>query len=156
MSKRESSKRESFPRPKGHHVITPSTVVKDADRVLSFLIEAFGGEVVDRYEGPGGSVLHAEVLVGDSAIMLGEAHAMQPMPASLTLYVPDGDAVDVTYRRALAAGAKDAGAPTVQPWGYRSACVLDPGGNRWTICAIVELVTHDEVVRRMERGAASA
>jgi PhnB protein len=150
------SKRESLPRPKGHHVITPGSVVKDAGRVLSFLTDVFGGEVVDRYEGPAGTVLHAEVLVGDSVIMLGEAHAREPMPASLTLYVPDGDSVDATYRRALSAGAKDAGAPTVQPWGYRSACVLDPGGNRWTICAIVELVSHDELVRRMEQGAASA
>jgi uncharacterized glyoxalase superfamily protein PhnB len=60
--------------------------------------------------------------------------------------------VDQTYRRALDAGATSISEPQTQPWGYRSACVTDAGGNRWTICAIVEELTHDEIVGRMQQG----
>lgn len=140
-----------LPRPEGHHVITPAAVVSGAAQVISFLEQAFAGKVVDRYDGPGGVIYHAEVLIGDSVVMVGEAspeHAA--MPASLSLYVADGAAVDATYRRALDTGARTINEPKNQAWGYRSACVTDPGGNRWTICAIVEQVSHDEVVRRMK------
>lgn len=138
-------------RPEGHHVITPGAVVAGAASVISFLERAFGGKVVDRYDGPDGIVYHAEVLIGDSVLMVGEASAEHPaMPATLSHYVDDARAVDATYRHALEVGARSVTPPTTQPWGYRSACVSDPGGNRWTICAIVEQLSHDEIVRRMQ------
>lgn len=137
-------------RPAGHHVVTPSSVVSGAGKVITFLERAFGGKVVDSYQGPGGAVMHAEVLIGDSVVMLGEAQPEHPaMPAALSFYVDDGAAVDAGYRRALDAGARSLTEPKDQPWGYRSATVADPGGNRWTICAIVEQLTHDEIVQRM-------
>jgi PhnB protein len=106
---------------------------------------------VDRYTGPDGVVFHAEVMLGDSVLMLGEPMPGQAaMPASLSYYVDDATAVEAAYRRALEAGARSVTAPATQPWGYRSACVTDAGGNRWTICAIVEQVSHDEIVRRMQ------
>jgi PhnB protein len=142
-----------LPRPTGHHSITPSFAVKDAAKVVDFMQRAFAAKVVDLYEGPGGLVFHAEVLIGDSIVMLGESTdgpgGMPAMPAALSHYVDDGAAVDATYERALAAGAKSLRAPANQFYGYRSASVQDAGGNVWTICAIVEQLTRAQIEQRM-------
>jgi PhnB protein len=143
-----------LPRPEGHHVVVPSAIVPGAGKVITFLERAFGGRVTDRYDGPDGAVYHAEVLLGDSVVMLGDAQPDHPpAPATLSIYVEDAAAVEATYRRALEAGAKSVTPPTTQPWGYRSACVKDTGDNRWTICAIVEVLSHDEVLARMQQPA---
>jgi PhnB protein len=149
-----STSMKKIARPLGHHSLVPYAVVPQAAKVISFLERVLGARVTDRYDGPDGTVFHAEVLLGDSIFMLGEASAEHPAhPATLSFYVDDAALVDVAYRRALEAGAKTVYEPTVQPWGYRAACVADSGGNKWTICAIVEEVTHDEVVRRMQKSA---
>ena len=124
----------------------------NATKVLEFLQKAFGGKVVDRYDAPGGAIAHCEMMLGDSVVMFGEAnpaHGMEAMPASLSFYVDDGNAVDVTYKRALSSGATSVMEPKNQFYGYRSATVKDPGGNKWTICAIVEQVSPAEMQRRM-------
>lgn len=137
-------------RPYGHHTITPSFVVPKAAGVVSFLEQAFDARVVDRYDGPDGSLMHAEVLIGDSVVMCGEPMmGFEPMPASFSIYVADGPAVDASYARALEAGAESVTEPKDQPWGYRAATVKDRAGNRWTVCAVIEVVTRDEILRRM-------
>ena len=142
--------KKALPRPPGHHGITPGAIVPRAAEVISFIQRAFGGEVVDRYDGPNGEVYHAEVLVNGSVVMLREPSPAQPaMPAALSLYVATGDDVDTTYQRALAAGATSSEAPKDQLYGYRSACVIDAGGNRWSICAIVEELTREQIHQRM-------
>jgi uncharacterized glyoxalase superfamily protein PhnB len=139
-----------LPRPPGHHTLTPGFAVPHAAQVLAFLEKAFGGKVVDKYDGPGGTIAHCELMIGDSVVMFGDAGEHMPaMPAAMSLYVDDGDAVDATYRRALDAGATSLMEPKNQFYGYRSATVTDVGGNRWTICAIIEELTRDEIVRRM-------
>lgn len=141
-----------LPRPAGHHTITPGFSVQGAANVIDFIQRAFGGKVVDKYEGPGGIVFHAELLIGDSVVMLGEADPSKgygPMPASLSIYVDTGEAVDATYQRAVAAGAKGVMGPENQFYGYRSAQVQDSGGNKWTICAIVEELTREQIEQRM-------
>ena len=142
-----------IPRPPGHHTLTPGFAVPNATKVLEFLQKAFGAKLVDRYDGPGGAIAHCEVMIGDSVVMFGEAnpaHGMPAMPASLSYYVDDGPAVDATYQRALSNGATSVMEPKDQFYGYRSATVKDAGGNKWTICAIVEQVTPEEMQRRME------
>lgn len=140
-----------FPRPDGHHTITPGFSVPNAGQVIDLIERAFGGKVVERYDGPNGTVAHAEIRLGDSVVMLGSASAHWPaMPASLSLYVDTGEAVDATYKRALDAGATSIEAPNNKFYGYRSACLQDAGGNRWTVCAVVEQVSAEEIERRMK------
>jgi PhnB protein len=132
--------------------VTPGFAVPKATQVLAFLQKAFGGKVVDRYDAPDGSIAHIEVMLGDSVIMFGEAnpaHGMDPMPASLAYYVDDGEAVDAAYERAISSGATSVMEPKNQFYGYRSATVKDPGGNRWTICAVVEQLTQEQIQARM-------
>jgi PhnB protein len=146
------NKQHTLSRPEGHHSITPGFSVKGAAQVIMFLENAFGGRVVERYDAPHG-VAHAEVMIGDSVVMLGEAMPAQghdAMPASLSYYVDNGDAVDATYKRALANGATSLMEPKNQFYGYRSATVKDPGGNRWTICAVIEQLTKAEIAKRMQ------
>lgn len=139
-----------LPRPDGHHVVTPAFIVEGTPQVLAFLERAFGGQVVEKYEGPDGVVHHAEIRLGDSIVMAGEAgHGMDAMPASFSYYVDEAADVDAAYLRALAAGATGERPPADQFYGYRSATVRDVGGNRWTICAVIELVSPEESKRRM-------
>lgn len=144
--------KNTLPRPAGHHSITPGLSVPNASKVIDFLQKAFNGRVLEKYEMPGGAIAHAEVLLGDSVVMLGEAMPQKghdAMPAALSLYVTCGDDVDATYQRAIAAGATSLMEPANQFYGYRSATVKDVGGNRWTICAVVEELTKEEVEKRM-------
>lgn len=140
----------ALPRPPGHHTVTPGAVIPRAAEVLAFLQQAFGGEVVERYDGPDGAIGHAEVRLGDSIVMLGSPSPQWPaMPAALSFYVPTGADVDATYARALAHGATSLMEPADQFYGYRAAAVRDVGGNKWTICAVIEQVSPDEIARRM-------
>jgi PhnB protein len=117
--------------PPGHYSVTPYLHPLRAPQFIDFLKRAFGAEEVFRAQSPEGVVNHAQVRIGDSLLSMGEAHGIyQPMPATLHLYVPNAD---VTYERALRAGAESILAVKDQPYGERSGGVKDAFGNRWFI-----------------------
>ncbi len=142
------------PIPQGYHSVTPCLVVRGAARLIDFLKQAFAAEEIDRFEGPDGSIMHAEIKIGDSMLMLGEASEQFPaQPAALCLYVPDTDAV---YRRAVDAGGTSLREPADQVYGDRSAGVADPSGNSWWIATHVEDVSREEMERRMKQRSQTA
>ncbi len=142
------------PRPDGYHSVTPYLVVDGAARVIDFLKEVFNAQEVMRLAAPGGRIGHAEMRIGDSVVMLGDAHGEhKPMQAMLHVYVDDADA---TYQRAVAAGATSVQAPVDQFYGDRSGGVKDPCGNLWWIATHIEDVQPDELKRRAEAAMRKA
>jgi PhnB protein len=134
------------PIPEGYHSVTPYLTVQGAARLLEFLERAFDAQVIHRMAKSDGSIGHAEVQIGDSRVMMGEAGGeCHAMPGSLYLYVADTDA---TYQRALAAGATSRMEPTNQFYGDRNAGIEDPVGNLWWIATHVEDVSPEEIQRR--------
>ena len=133
--------------PPGYGTVTPWIISADTARLIDFAKAAFGAEELARIPGPGGEGIgHAEVRIGDSVVMLGEAQdPWKPMPSTLYLYVPDTDA---TYRRALDAGATSLMEPADQFYGDRNAGVKDPTGNLWWIATHKEDVSPEEMARR--------
>ena len=135
------------PIPERYHSVTPYIVVPDVARQIEFLESAFEARVVERLESPDGSVRHAEVLIGDSIVMLG-APREEAKTGGVVLYLYVVD-VDETYRRALAAGAASFQEVTDQFYGDRVGAVDDPFGNQWWISTHVEDVSSEEMQRRM-------
>ncbi len=114
----------------GFHTVTPYLMVREAERLIDFVKQAFGATELLRATGSAGG-MHAEVRIGDSAVMIGGAGAPDgEMPAAIHLYLDDVDAV---YERALRAGATSITEPADQAYGDRSAGVKDPFGNVWYI-----------------------
>jgi uncharacterized glyoxalase superfamily protein PhnB len=136
------------PIPDGYHTVTLVLTVQGASKLIEFLEQAFDAKETYRLDGPNGSILHAEIQIGDSRVMLGEASEQcQPMPATMALYVEDADA---WYERALKAGATSVREPADQFYGDRSAGVKDFAGNQWWIHTHIEDVPHEEIKKRAE------
>jgi PhnB protein len=130
--------------PDGFHTATPYLAVPDAQRQIEFMKQVFGAEEKLRMPNPDGSVGHAELKIGDSVIMTGDAGELRPM---LYLYVDD---VDTVFKRALDAGASALRQPEDQFYGDRSAQVKDPLGNIWFLATAKEDVPQGEQMKRWE------
>jgi uncharacterized glyoxalase superfamily protein PhnB len=136
------------PIPEGYHTVTPYLIVKGATDLIKFLKNAFDAKERSVFNNEDGSVAHAEVQIGDSIIMLGEASEKFPEMSIMTyLYVKD---VDSVYKKALKAGATSDMAPEDQFYGDRTAGVKDPFGNYWSIGTHIEDVSIEEMKKRME------
>ena len=142
------------PIPKGYHVITPSIVVRGAAEAIEFYKKAFGAKEINRMAGPDGRVMHAEIRIGDSIVMLGDEFpamgSKSPLTvggisSSLMIYTED---VDSAYARAIAAGCTAERQPEDQFWGDRMGTLVDPFGHRWS------LATHKTDVSEEEESVA--
>jgi len=120
-----------MPVPDGYHTVTPYLIVPDVTRQLDFLVQAFNATITTRNTLADGSVNHAEVQIGDSRVMMGQAQTEWPaMSCMLYLYVDDTDAA---FAAALGAGATPVREPRDEPYGDRSGGVKDAAGNQWWV-----------------------
>ena len=134
------------PIPEGCHAVTPYLTVPDAARLIEFLKKAFNGIERAKISRPDGSVLHAQMLIGDSLLMIGEPQGQwKPRSSMLYLYVAD---VDATYKQAIAAGAQSLIEPTNMFYGDRHACVKDVAENDWWIATHIEDLSVAEIQER--------
>ena len=142
--------------PTGHHTVTPVLTLDNAAKAIRLYGDAFGAKEVGRSATPDGKILHAEIQIGDSRIMLNDAvmgakspKALGGSPAQLWIYVED---CDTLFKRALAAGAHVFGGAmgemTDQFWGDRSGTVVDPFGFKWSIATRKEDLSPTELERR--------
>jgi PhnB protein len=146
MSKK--NKKKVKPVPKGYGSVTPSLNVSDAKGLIKFCEKAFGAETRLLMPGPQGKVMHAELVIGDSLVMLSDAVQEPARPANLFVYVPK---VDKTFAKAVKAGAKVLMPIADQVWGDRSGRVEDPFGNRWSLATHVEDVSPKKLKKRMAK-----
>ena len=133
------------PVPEGRPTVSSYIVSPGVAKIIDFAKQVFNAQEVYASRRPDGSVMHAEIKIGDSIVMLGEAQDGKKFPAMLHIYMEDGDAV---YGRALQAGAKSIREPTNQIYGDRSSGVEDEFGNQWWISTHVEDVTSEEIEQR--------
>jgi PhnB protein len=129
------------PIPDGYHTVTPYLIIQGASDAIDFYKAAFGATEVVRHSGEGRGIIHAEIRVGDSPIMLAdEAPAMNAKsptsfggsPVSLMLYVED---VDASFARAVEAGAKVLRPVRDEDHGDRMGGVEDPFGYSWWLAS---------------------
>jgi uncharacterized glyoxalase superfamily protein PhnB len=147
-----------LPIPKGYHVVTPTIVVRGAANAIEFYKKAFGAKELSRMEGPGGKIMHAEIKIGDSIVMLGDEfpemgstspESVGGTSASLMIYTKD---VDALFNQAVAAGGKASMPVSDQFWGDRYGRVKDPFGHDWQLATRKENLSAKEMARR---GAAA-
>lgn len=144
------------PIPEGFHSVTPSLVVSPCGEAISFYEKAFGAEEIgQRMTAPDGTVVHAEIEIGDSVIMMGDEWPDGPTSAPTTLggstaalfiYTDD---VDALWARAVSAGAEVVYPLELQFYGDRSGRVMDPFGHTWGLGQRVEQVGPEEMKQRM-------
>jgi uncharacterized glyoxalase superfamily protein PhnB len=118
-------------KPEGYTSVAPYLIVDGAERTIEFLRAVFNAREVRRFAAPDGGIMHAEVLLDDTVVMLGDAGPGYPsIPAHVHVYVPD---VDAAYGRALEAGATSVRPPAQQGDEDKRGGVKDPGGTTWWI-----------------------
>jgi uncharacterized glyoxalase superfamily protein PhnB len=152
--------------PEGFHSVTPMFLFKDARKAIEFYKRAFGAQELFVMPGPGGKgVMHAEMRIGDSILMMGEenprqscksAESLGGSPVSFYIYVEN---VDEAFRVAVAAGAESLMPVQEMFWGDRMGTVRDPFGYSWSLATRTRDLTPEEIRKgaqaasaRMEQG----
>ncbi|MDE2030245.1 MAG: VOC family protein [Alphaproteobacteria bacterium] len=144
------------PIPDNYGTVTPYLIIKDAAKAVEFYKKVFGAEEVFRMPMPDGSIMHAEIRVGNSRLMMTDEGcalgAKSPMalggaPVSFYLYVADADA---TYNLALKEGGTVIRAIEDRFYGDRVGMIRDPFGHVWSVATHIEDVPKDELMRRAQ------
>jgi PhnB protein len=142
--------------PEGYHTVTPSLVVDDGARAIDFYRKAFGAQERMRMPGPDGRIVHAEIQIGDSRVMLSDEmpdmdvrspKAYNGTPVGFYVYVEN---VDEAWRRAVDAGAKEVSPLTDMFWGDRIGSLQDPFGHKWNLAQHVADPTPEEMQKGQE------
>ena len=142
--------------PDGYHTVTPYLVVNNGAAALDYYKKAFGAIELMRMPGPSGKLMHAEIKIGDSIIMLADEaperdvkspSALGGSPVGICLYVTN---VDAMFDAAIAAGGKALFPVKNQFYGDRSGTLIDPFGHKWTVATHVEDVAPEEMGARAE------
>ncbi len=140
--------------PEGHYTVTPQLTLDNTAEALDWYVNAFGAREISSFKDDKGRILHAEIQIGNSRIMMNDVmqgkgpRAFGGSPASLYLYVEDSDAL---FNRAIGAGGRvhgNMGAMADQFWGDRSGTFVDPFGYQWTIATRKEDLTPQEMEQR--------
>jgi len=148
------------PIPDGYHTLTPYLTVRDAAKAIEFYKHAFGATERGVMKGPDGKVMHAELLIGDSIVMLADEMphfgALSPesvggSSSGLHIYVNN---VDEAFARAVKAGAQTEMPVADQFWGDRYGKLKDPFGHKWSIATHVKDMSADEMKRSMDEAMA--
>jgi PhnB protein len=139
------------PAPAGYHSVQPYLIVNDAAAAIEFYKRALGATERMRMAGPDGRIMHAELVFGDSCVMLADEHpgadAYSPShfggsPVKLMIYVADCDA---TYKTAIAEGATSTREPADQNYGDRNAGIADPFGYTWFVATHLQDMSKEEL-----------
>ena len=134
-------------KPEGYQSVIPYIHANGAAKLIAFMKEVFEAKEIAVYPRPDGTVGHAAMRIGDSVVELADGGQDWPaMPCAMQVYVPDTDAA---YYRALNAGAKSLQEPANQFYGDRVASVRDVCGNNWYIATQIEVVSKEEVDKRI-------
>jgi len=148
------------PVPDGYHTLTPFLTVRDAVKAIEFYKQAFGAEERGVAKGPDGKVMHAELKIGDSIIMLSDEfpefgskspEAIGGSPMGLHIYL---DGVDAAFDRAVKAGATVEMPVMDQFWGDRYGKLKDPFGHKWSIGTHIKDLSMDEMKKAMDEAVA--
>jgi uncharacterized glyoxalase superfamily protein PhnB len=141
------------PIPEGMHTITPHLTCAGAADAIEFYKKAFGATEMGRMPGPGGKLMHAQIKIGDSYVMLVDEfpewggkgpNTLNGTPVAIHMYVPDADAV---FKTAVAAGATVKMEMADMFWGDRYGVVIDPFGHMWSIATHIKDMTPEEMAQ---------
>jgi PhnB protein len=149
-AKKKAAKKKVNPIPKGYHSVTPTMNQADASATIAFCKKAFGAKVRMTMPGPGGKIMHAEMEMFDSVVMVSDAVQEPTRVSGIFLYVPS---CDKTIAKAVAAGAKIIMPAEDMFWGDRFGRVVDPAGNFWAVATHIEDVTPAEMKKRQKAMA---
>jgi len=147
--------------PQGFHTLTPHLIVRNADQAIEFYKKAFGAELVGGIaRTPNGKVMHAELRIGDSILMLNdempEFGAVSPLSANgspVTIHIYTNN-VDAAFERATAAGAQVKMPLADQFWGDRYGAVTDPFGHKWSLATHVKDLSPEQMKVAMDEAMA--
>src|SRR3990172_1782053 len=140
--------------PEGYATVTPALILRDATKAIEFYKKAFGAKERELILGPDNKVMHAEIEIGNSIVMLGDemmgyrsAETIGGSPVAFYVYVED---VDTAFQNALDAGAKQTMKVSDMFWGDRIGQLEDPFGYKWSIATHITDLTMEQIQKGQE------